>query len=111
MKFSKFHQTVQEILRTDLPSSRAMINTGQAMAKDIRIGRTAFMRKMGVASELEYKKRCMQENTIMFHAHIGMNTWHSTAAALALLAKTAEENGFVVDQKTYRLKPAPCWIP
>ncbi len=74
------------------------MNAGHLMAKDIRIGRTAFMRKMGVESELEYKKRCMQENTIMFHAHIGMNSWNSTAAALALLDKTAEANGFVVDR-------------
>jgi len=98
MKFSKFHKAVQDILKIELPSSKAIVNAGQAMAKDIRIGRTAFMRKMGVASELEYKKRCMQENTIMFHAHIGMNTWNSTAAALALLDHTAEENGFIVDR-------------
>jgi methylmalonyl-CoA mutase cobalamin-binding subunit len=98
VKFSKFHKTIQEILRTDLPSSREIIKEGQVMAKDIRIGRTAFMRKMGVASELAYKKKCMQENTIMFHAHIGMNSWNSTAAALALLDNTAEENGFIVDR-------------
>ncbi len=62
MKFSKFHKTVQEILRTDLPSIQAIMNEGHVMAKDIRIGRTAFMDKMGVESELEYKKRCMQKN-------------------------------------------------
>jgi methylmalonyl-CoA mutase cobalamin-binding subunit len=98
MNFSKFHKIVQEILRTELPSSQTIIKEGLVTAKDIRIGRTAFMKKMGVASELEYKKRCMQENTIMFHAHIGMNSWNSTAAALALLDQTAEENGFVVDR-------------
>ena len=65
MKFSKFHKTVQEILRTELPSSQAIMDEGHVMARDIRIGRTAFMRKMGVASELEYKKRCMQENAII----------------------------------------------
>lgn len=31
------------------------------MAKDIRIGRTAFMDKMGVESELAYKKRTKGE--------------------------------------------------
>jgi hypothetical protein len=34
----------------------------------------------------------------MFHVHIGMNSWNSTAAALAMLDNTAEENGFVVDR-------------
>lgn len=56
MKFSEFHKTVQEILKSELPSSKAIVNEGQVMARDIWIGRTAFMRKMGVASELEYKK-------------------------------------------------------
>jgi hypothetical protein len=98
VKFSKCHKIIQEILRSDLPSSREIIKEGQAMAGDIRIGRTAFMRKMGVASELAYKKKCMQKNTIMFHAHIGMSSWNSTTAALALLYNTAEENGFIVDR-------------
>ncbi len=98
MKFSKFHQAVQKILRTDLPSSRATLNQGHKLARDIQIGRTAFMDKMGVESELAYKKQCMRENKIMFHAHIGMNSWHSTAAALALLHNTADENGIVVDR-------------
>ena len=98
MKFSKFHKTVQGILKSELPSSEAVVNAGRAIAGDIRIGRTAFMEKMGVASEIAYKKTCMQENTIMFHAHIGMNSWNSTAAALALLDHTAEDNGFIVDR-------------
>jgi methylmalonyl-CoA mutase cobalamin-binding subunit len=98
MKFSKFHSIVQGILESALPSSEAVVNAGRTMAGDIRIGRTAFMDKMGVASELDYKKRCMRENTIMFHAHIGMNSWSSTAAALTLLDHAAEENGFMVDR-------------
>jgi methylmalonyl-CoA mutase cobalamin-binding subunit len=98
MNFSKFHKTVQQILKTDLPSSQAIVKAGHAMARDIRIGRTAFMDKMGVESELAYKKKCMRENTIMFHAHIGMNSWNSTKAALVLLDNTAAENGFMVDR-------------
>jgi hypothetical protein len=98
MKFSKFHKKVQDILKSELPSSNAIVNEGRMMANDIRIGRTAFMDKMGVESELAYKKKCIQENTIMFHAHIGMNSWNSTAAALALLHNTADENGFIVDR-------------
>jgi hypothetical protein len=89
---------IQKVLRTDLPSSREIIKDGRVMAGDIRIGQTAFMRKMGVSSELAYKKNCMQENTIMFHVHIGMSSWNSTAAALVLLENTAQENGFIVDR-------------
>ena len=35
------------------------------MAGDIKIGRTAFMDKMGVDSELAYKKQCLKDNRIM----------------------------------------------
>jgi methylmalonyl-CoA mutase cobalamin-binding subunit len=98
MQFSKFHKKVQKILGIDLPSSKSIVNQGQMMAKDIQVGRTAFMDKMGVASELEYKKNCMQAKKIMFHAHIGMNSWNTTKEALILLYNTAEENGFIVDR-------------
>jgi methylmalonyl-CoA mutase cobalamin-binding subunit len=98
MKFSKFHKTVQDILKLELPSSKSIVNEAQGIARDIQVGRTAFVDKMGVESELAYKKGCMQTNTIMFHAHIGMNSWNSTAAALALLHNSAEERGFVVDR-------------
>ena len=98
MQFSKFHKKVQEILGTDLPSSRSIVNQGQVTAKDIQVGRTAFMDKMGVESELEYKKHCMQAKKIMFHAHIGMNSWDTTKEALIGLYNTAEENGFSVDR-------------
>ena len=73
MKFSKFHKTIQDILKIELPSSKSIVNQVHVMVKDVRIGRSAFMDKMGVDSELAYKKRCMQRNTIMFHAHIGMS--------------------------------------
>jgi methylmalonyl-CoA mutase cobalamin-binding subunit len=98
MQFSKFNQKVQEILGIDLPSSKSIVNEGQVLAKDIQIGRTAFMDKMGVKSELEYKKHCMQAKKIMFHAHIGMSSWNTTEDALILLYNTAEENGFTVDR-------------
>jgi hypothetical protein len=35
MKFSEFHKTVQEILKSELPSSKAIVNEGQVMARDI----------------------------------------------------------------------------
>jgi methylmalonyl-CoA mutase cobalamin-binding subunit len=98
MQFSIFHKRVQEILGIDLPSSKAIVNQGRVTAKDIQVGRTAFMDKMGVKSELEYKKHCMQANKIMFHAHIGMSSWNTTKEALTGLYNTAEENGFSVDR-------------
>ena len=68
------------------------------MAGDIKIGRTAFMDKMGVDSELAYKKQCLKDNRIMFHAHIGMGSWEATAEALAHLHKTAEQTEIIIDR-------------
>jgi hypothetical protein len=47
MKFSRFQQKIQMILKTALPSGSRALKTGQVLAEDIRIGRTAFMDKMG----------------------------------------------------------------
>ncbi len=98
MDFSLFYQKVQSILETDLPSGASIVKEGCKIAEDIEIGRTAFMDKMGVNSELEYKRQCMKNGQTMYHAHIGMNTWQDTAEALALLNRTAEESGFVLDR-------------
>jgi len=98
MDFSQFYQKVQSILEAELPSGASIVKEGCGIAEDIEIGRTAFMDKMGVDSELEYKRHCIKHSQIMYHAHIGMNTWRDTVEALALLHRTAEESGFVVDR-------------
>ncbi|MCP3674625.1 MAG: hypothetical protein GY829_09205, partial [Gammaproteobacteria bacterium] len=98
MDFSLFYQKVQSILETDLPSGASIVNEGCKIAEDIEIGRTAFMDKMGVNSELEYKQQCIKSKQIMYHAHIGMNTWQDTAEALTLINRTAEGSGFVLDR-------------
>ncbi|MCP4236714.1 MAG: hypothetical protein GY770_24535, partial [Aestuariibacter sp.] len=98
MDFSLFYQKVQSILETDLPSGASIVKEGCKIAEDIEIGRTAFMDKMGVNSELEYKRQCMKNGQTMYHAHIGMNTWQDTAEALTLINRTAEESGFVLDR-------------
>ena len=61
------------------------------MAADIKIGCTAFLDQMGVGSELETKTQCLKDNRIMFHAHMGMGSWESTAAALEYARRLKEE--------------------
>ena len=56
MKFSEFHKKIRNILDIDLPAAGPVINEGRLMAEDVEIGRTAFMDKVGLASEVEYKK-------------------------------------------------------
>ena len=56
MSFPQFYQKIQTILEAELPSGASIVKEGRDIAKDIEIGRTAFMDKLGVASELEYKR-------------------------------------------------------
>jgi len=98
MDFSAFYQKVQSIIETELPSGASIVKEGYRIAENIEIGRTTFMDKMGIDSELEYKRHCIKNRQIMYHAHIGMNTWRDTVEAMALLYRTAEESGFIVDR-------------
>jgi len=98
MDFSLLRQRVRSILEAGLPSGASVVEEGCSIAENIEIGRTAFMDKMGVSSELEYKRQCIENAQIMYHAHIGMNTWEDTVEALGLLYQKAEESGFIVDR-------------
>ena len=106
MNFSDFCKKIQQILETELPSGTSVLNSGHKIAKDVHIGRTAFMDKIGVDSELDYKQQCIHDKQIMFHAHIGMNTWQDTAEALTELYRSAEESGYKVDRRQI-LVPSP----
>ena len=89
----------------DLPSTAPILKESRAVAADIKIGRTAFMAEMGVDSELEYKARCIRDNKIMFHAHIGLSSWQATAGALVYLQDAARQCGH--DCRPRRHLPGP----
>ncbi|MBC7261980.1 MAG: hypothetical protein H5T63_08195, partial [Chloroflexi bacterium] len=57
----------------------------QERASKIEIGQTLFFKEHGVTSEVEYKRRAMQQGTIMLHAHIGLDSWEETKTALLYL--------------------------
>ena len=98
MKLSEFKLITDRILEVCLPKGTSVIKEGRDLSAHVAIGRTAFMDKMGVSSEAEYKQACKKENRIMFHAHIGMSNWKATAKALKYIQSVAEECGFVIDR-------------
>jgi methylmalonyl-CoA mutase cobalamin-binding subunit len=98
MNFTEFQNKVDGILKTPLPRGETIVAEGRAIAADTVIGRTLFMDEMGVSSEAEYKQRCIRDGRIMFHAHIGLNSWASTAEALTALKRAADAAGFIVDR-------------
>ncbi len=68
MDFSQFYQKIQSILEAELPSGASIVKEGCRIAEGIEIGRSAFMDKMGVDSELEYKRHCIKNKQIMYPA-------------------------------------------
>ncbi len=95
----QLRERIGEILKSaDLPKMETVLCESRKLADSVKIGRSLFMDKYGVSSELEYKRRCIKEKRIMYHAHIGMNTWTETASALKALYNFAEENDFVMDR-------------
>lgn len=84
--------------RIDLPDGKATVQEGAERGEKIQIGKTAFMKKYQIASEAEYKRKMINENKIMFHAHIGLNSWKATAEALKYIYEEMEKCGLRIDR-------------
>lgn len=92
-------EKIKELLYSaKLPKMKAVLCESKEIASSIKIGRSMFMEKYEVSSELEYKRRSIKDGHIMFHAHIGMNTWQETAYSLKAAYDFAESNGFIIDR-------------
>ena len=92
-------KNIKELINSaKLPKMEAVLSESREIASSIVIGRSKFMEKYGVSSELEYKRMSIKEGHIMFHAHIGMNTWQETACSLKAAYDFAESNGFIIDR-------------
>lgn len=98
MRNSQFHQIIQKILEVELPSRASITGDSRKIAGDIEIGRTTFMAEMDVDSELAYKKQCIKNGSIMFHAHIGLSSWEATAAALIYINNDVRAGSQIVDR-------------
>ena len=86
------------LISAKLPKMESVLCESKEIASSVKIGRSSFMEKYGVSSELEYKRRSIKDGHVMFHAHIGMNTWHETAYSLKAAYDFAESNGFIIDR-------------
>ena len=94
MKFIDFENKVRKLIETDIPPGKDALREGRSLAGEVRIGQTRFMKEMGVSSEAEFKRQCIREKRITYHAHIGLNSWDSTAAALNALYEAGQSEGF-----------------
>ncbi len=91
-------ESVRRCVATPLPAGQQVIGEGLALCGRIELGQSAFLRDVGMKSEYDYKRACVQDSRIMYHAHIGMNDWAATAQALQYLETVARQHGFVIDR-------------
>jgi methylmalonyl-CoA mutase cobalamin-binding domain/chain len=63
-----------------------------------QVGRSRFSTAQGVRSEYEYKLRCADEGHVMYHAHIGLNTWSATVTALEEVTGALASGGHRLDR-------------
>ncbi len=87
---------LQHHIANDFPKGHIIAQESRSLAKQVSLGRTAFMEKMEVYSEQEYKKLSMGKQQIMYHAHIGLNTWKETADALKFLYDQGQKENLLI---------------
>ena len=73
-----------------------LLAQGRALAPSVGVSR--FGATHGVTSELAYKRRCVAEGRVMFHAHLGLNTWPATASALEHVTSGLAARGHRLDR-------------
>lgn len=81
-----------------LPALKTAFREAKKCAAQITLGRSAFLRAYGCASEAQYKRQCMQEGRIMYHAHIGLNDWPETERVLVQLCGDMAAQGHRLDR-------------
>jgi len=94
---------IRDAAAVSLPDFNASAGVARELASRISIGRSAFLDKYGVQSELEYKQQCMRDGHIMYHAHIGMNDIGATSAALGNIHRELELQGFRLDRAGFAI--------
>lgn len=99
-------ERVRRAAQCSLPDFNRLRQQAVDLATQVTIGRSAFLDRFGVQSELEYKRQAMRDNHVMYHAHIGMNDIDTTAQALvriheelSLKGHRLDRAGFAIDRR------------
>lgn len=87
----------------DLPDMNSIHDDIDKIAEQVTIGETLFMKKFGVKSEAEYKKKMAADGHIMKHTHIGWNSWDATAKGTEHIYHELTKRGSYVDRFGYCL--------
>ena len=91
------------LARVTLPDFNRLRGRVRDAATRVEIGRSAFLRRHGLASELDYKRQAMAAGQIMYHAHIGMNDIDATAGALSRIHHELDAQGYRLDRAGFAI--------
>ncbi len=83
---------------TDLPSSKALIARGKALASDVDVKRCRFLDRSGVPSESAFKRQQAEAERWMFHAQVGWRDPEVTARNMAEISGRVADAGGCVDR-------------
>jgi hypothetical protein len=95
---NRIEQRIIDLAAEELPGFNEVVRNGGDSAAQIKPGTSAFLEKYGYSSELDYKRQCMKDGRIMYHAHIGMNDMQTTARALQQIYTELDAQGFRMDR-------------
>lgn len=82
----------------ELPDMKTIKDEAKKIASGISIGETLFMKKYGVKSEADYKRRMMKAGKIMKHSVIGWNSWSVTEEGIRKVYDSLVEAGSSIDR-------------
>ncbi len=94
---------IRELATEAFPDLLSLLREARELANEIELGTSAFLQLQGFRSELEYKRQCMRDGRIMYHAHIGMNDVESTVAALQQIHRELSTQGYRMDRAGFAL--------
>jgi len=100
---SEMFQQIERYASHPLADFDSLCVDARNTASQIKIGCSLFMQHYDVASELEYKKQCIQDGRIMYHAHIGMNDMDATSSALRGIYRQLDNRGYRMDRAGFAL--------
>ena len=82
----------------ELPCAEEIMAEGRKLGRQITPARSAFQQHYDVTSEAQYKRRCVAEGKIMFHAQIGFRDADKTRRACAEVYEALDRLGYRVDR-------------
>ena len=83
--------------------STSIIRESRALSTQVTIGQSRFLGSRGYCSELDYKRGCIADRQIMYHAHIGMNDADATVTALQSIDHAARQGNYCIDRAGFAL--------